>query len=70
MEAGPSQQRAQPLFGEAMVTTPRGDSVRIPLFKNSSLGDSLWAIPLVVFWHVVLQEPVMGAVIGESMGGA
>lgn len=27
------------------MTTPRGDSVRIPLFKDSSLGDSLWAIP-------------------------
>lgn len=41
------------------MTTPRGDSVRIPLFKSSSLGDSVWAIPLVVFWHAVLQEPVM-----------
>lgn len=59
MEAGPSQQGPHALFGEAMVTTPRGGSVKIPLSKNSSLGHSLWAIPPVAFLHAVLQEPLM-----------
>lgn len=56
MEAG---QPPKPLFGEAMVRTPRGDSVRVPLFKTSSLGDTVWVVPLVVFWQVVIQDPIM-----------
>ena len=56
MEAG---QAPRPLFGEAKVTTPRGDSVRVPFFKSSPLGDTVWVVPLVVFWQVVIQEPIM-----------
>lgn len=29
------------------------------MFKASSLGDTMWVCPLLVFWHVVVQEPVM-----------
>jgi hypothetical protein len=42
-----------------MVVTPRGDSVRVPFFKDSQLGDTTWVVPLVVFWQVVLQDPVL-----------
>lgn len=56
MEAG---QAPKPLFGEAMVTTPRGDSVKVPFFKSPSLGDTVWVVPLVVFWQVVIQDPIM-----------
>ena len=59
MEAGPNQQSPQPLFGEAKVTSARGDSVKVPFFKNTSEGDTLWVLPLVVFWQVVVQDPVM-----------
>ena len=56
MEAG---QAPRPLFGEAMVTTPRGDSVKVPFFKSSPLGDKVWVVPLVVFWQVVIQDPII-----------
>lgn len=59
MEGGPAQQPSRGLSGEAMVVTPRGDSVRVPFFKNSHLGDNVWAVPLVVFWQAVLQDPIM-----------
>lgn len=59
MEAGPSQEGPRPLFGEAMVTNPRGDSVKIPFLKDASLGDTMWVVPMLVFWQAVVQAPVM-----------
>lgn len=59
MEGGPVQQPPEGLFGEAMVVSPRGDSVRVPFFKNSGLEDTVWVVPLLVFWHVVLQDPIL-----------
>ena len=43
-----------------MVTTPRGDTVRVPFFRSQPLGDTFWVVPVVVFWQVVLQEPTLG----------
>lgn len=57
MEAGPSQQGSSYQFGE--VTESRGDSAKLPMFKSSSLGDTAWVVPMLVFWQVVVQEPVM-----------
>lgn len=59
MEAGPSQQGPRPLFGEAMVTNPRGDSVKVPFFKDTTVGDTMWVVPMLVFWQAVVQNPVM-----------
>lgn len=53
------QQPSSGLFGEAMVVTPRGDSVKVPFFKDSLAEDTVWVVPLVVFWQVVLQDPIM-----------
>lgn len=57
MEAGPRQAASE--AAEALVTTPRGDTVRVPFFKSQPLGDSFWVVPVVVFWQVVLQEPTL-----------
>lgn len=59
MEAGPSLQDQPSLFGEAVVTTPRGDSVKVPFFKDPEVDGTIWVVPLFVFWQVVVQEPIM-----------
>lgn len=60
MEGGPSQQQpSRGVFGEAMVVARRGDSVKVPFFKNSHVEDTMWVVLLVVFWQVVLQDPIM-----------
>lgn len=46
-------------YGEVVVISPRGDSVRVPFFRNATMGDTNWVVPMVVFWHVLVQEPVM-----------
>ena len=31
----------------------------LPFLKNSLVEDTMWVVPLVVFWQVVLQDPIM-----------
>jgi hypothetical protein len=40
------------------VTTPRGTLPGSPS-SRPPLGDTVWVVPLVVFWQVVLQDPIM-----------
>lgn len=57
MDAGPSQ--APSAMGEAMVTSPRGDTVRVPFFRSPQQGDTFWVVPLLVFYQAVVQQPTM-----------
>ena len=57
MQAGPSQHPLPFAYGDAKVTTPRGDLVTVPFFRAPT--DGAWMVPFMLFWQIALQEGVV-----------